>query len=174
MRLRVPCSILVLTLLLTLSVTTCASEIFRDLSWGDSPQNIEPYFLSNSEYEETGVEIYRKENESLSLGSVILNRIEYHFFKDRLFRIVAYVENEENNRKASEAMLEARYGKPKRAFLANKNTWSVADTIIVWEWPFPGTPDPRIMFTSNRLEKELLNYQKEKRAEQAEKDAASW
>jgi hypothetical protein len=174
MRLRVPCSILVLTLLSTLSVTTYASEIFRGLSWGGSLQNIEPCFFSNSEYEETGVEVYRKENESLSLGSVILSRIEYHFFEDSLFRIVVYVENEEINRKASEAMLEARYGKPKKAFLANKSTWSMDDTTIVWEWPFPGTPDPRIIFTSNRLEKELLNYQKEKGAEQAEKDAASW
>lgn len=174
MRVKALCTVLVLSLILALPTIFYANPVFRDLAWGDAPEAISARFTSNSEYEELGVEVYRREQEELFLGSVALNRVEYHFFEDQLFRIVAYVINEDDHRDAAKAMLEARYGKGKSAFLANKTTWNAGHTTIVWDWPFPGTPDPRIIFTGDDLAGELAAYQKEQKDIQAAKDAASW
>lgn len=164
----------VIILLISFVPEVTANEVFRGLSWGDPLEAIDPSFVSDSEYKDIGIDVYRKENENYNLGSVRLNRIEYHFFENKLFKIVVYVQNEDDNRESAEAMLEARYGKPKRAVLANKSTWQANDTTIVWHWPFPGTPDPRIIFSSDKLEKELSDYQKQQKAIQAAKDAQAW
>ena len=174
MRKNLFCNVLIAGLLLVLPAGVCAEAVFRGLVWGAPPEVISARFISNSEYEGLGVEVYRKEQEELFLGSVALNRVEYHFFEERLFRVIAYVVNEEGNRDAAKAMLEARYGKGKSAFLANKTTWDSGSTTVVWDWPFPGTPDPRIIFTGDALANELAAYQQEQKNIQAAKDAASW
>jgi hypothetical protein len=161
--------------LLLLSVSAHADSVFRGLCWGDALNAIVPSYESNSEFEELGVEVYRKESEVLNLGSVILNRIEYHFFEDQLFRIVVFANNEEDNREAAQAMLRSRYGKhTKQNIFLGEVTWAMSDTTVIWRWPFPGTYEPTITFVSNRLAKALSDYQEEQKAIQAEKDAKSW
>ena len=146
--------------LLLLSVSAHADSVFRGLCWGDALNAIVPSYESNSEFEELGV---------------ILNRIEYHFFEDQLFRIVVFANNEEDNREAAQAMLRSRYGKhTKQNIFLGEVTWAMSDTTVIWRWPFPGTYEPTITFVSNRLAKALSDYQEEQKAIQAEKDAKSW
>ena len=122
MRSKSVCFCTIIVLLLIFSGFSNANVKFRELSWVDPPQTIEHSFTTKSDYDELGVNVYRK-NENLSLGSVVLNRIEYHFFDDE--------------RDAAKAMLKARYGKGRTAFLANKSTWTISGTTMVWDWPFP-------------------------------------
>lgn len=168
------CVVIATILVMAVCFGVSAEAIFRGLSWGDPLEALGNAYSTNSEYEELGVEVYRKADEVLSLGSVALNRIEYHFFDGKLFRIIVYVKNESKNREAAEAMLEARYGKGKTALLSNKTTWDLGHSTVVWDWPFPGTPDPRIIFTSTGIQAQLKAYQEEQKAIQAQKDAASW
>ena len=134
------CVVIATILVMAVCFGVSAEAIFRGLSWGDPLEALGNAYSTNSEYEELGVEVYRKADEVLSLAQWLSTGLSTSSSMATLphHRLC---ENESENREAAEAMLEARYGKGKTALLSNKTTWDLGHSTVVWDWPFLG---PRI------------------------------
>ncbi len=95
--------VLLLTLLVSLS---CSAADFMDLSWGDPPEKLGDYKLTNTLY--PFERALFKVEEVPALGSIPVYSINYFFFEDKLVgvKVITLAQEETLD------MLKAKYGDP--------------------------------------------------------------
>lgn len=118
------------------SIVFAGDTVFRNLSWGDYIKALGNCVLVNQETY-PGIQIYRKTDESLNLGSFKASWIEYYFFDDKLLKIVVQAPSGNSSEKhdALKRMLTAKYGEPHKAnFFSDTAEWLYNDTRAELIW----------------------------------------
>lgn len=165
-------------LLITIGTAAHAEEtkptVFRNLAWGDPVETLGSYYKITMTDPEPGFDYYRKRDENLSLGALGLRAIDYHFFQNRLTRIVLWTAGKAGDaHDMAERILEARYGPPtSKALLSNNRGWKLGETEVWLMWPLFGSV--HIKFESTAIADEYEVWLEAYKNEQAAKSADDW
>lgn len=140
-----------------------AQPAFRDLYWGDPVDKLGPVQLIR---EIDGVEMYRRQDEDLDLGSLRARNIYYGFWDGRLMTIMFST----TDVRRTYDVLVAKYGEPLMSNPIIKDAgWMTNDTIVSFEEDIVRNR-ANVILASIKIMEEHEAW----RAEQLKKDAASW